>query len=240
MKGIITFHSIDSSNSVLSYPPTGFAGFIRALVESSLPVCDLDTLLHPGTRRGVALTFDDGMASVFSQALPVLKEHGACAHLFLTTSSVGRDNRWRGQSRNAPEFEMLDWGQIEACQAGGMHIENHTATHPDLLNLSEEAIEAECTAADEIIESRLGRRPAYFAYPYGRTDSRVARITEKRYRGCVTTILRPLGGAEDRAALPRIDSYYLRSPWLYRRLDAVTTRAYFRARSLLRSLRGSQ
>jgi len=197
-------------------------------------------LLNPRTPRGVTLTFDDGMASVFTRALPILKEYGVSAHLFLTTSSVGHNNQWRGQSHSVPEFEMLDWEQIEACHAGGIRIEGHTATHPDLRCLSDSEIETECDRADEAIKCRLGRRPAYFAYPYGYSDARVRRLMGRRYRGCVTTKLRPLSGAEDPAALPRIDAYYLRAPWLYRRLDSISGRVYLTARSLLRALRGTQ
>ena len=240
MKGIITFHSLDLSGSVLSYAPGTFADLIRSLVDSAVPICDLDLLLDPSTPRGVAITFDDGMASVFTHALPILREFDVPAHLFLTTCMVGGSNQWRGQSRKVPEFEMLDWEQVEGCHVGGIHIDGHTATHPDLRQLSDTEIQAECDQADEAIKFHLGRRPAYFAYPYGYSDSRVRRLMGRRYRGCVTTKLRPLGDAEDPAALPRIDAYYLRAPWLYRRLDRISGRAYLAARSLLRSLRGTQ
>ncbi|MDH3640234.1 MAG: polysaccharide deacetylase family protein [Gammaproteobacteria bacterium] len=240
MRAIITFHSIDSTGSVLSFAPKAFADFVCALAESSIPVCDLDTLLDPRTECGFTLTFDDGMASVFTQALPVLKEHRMPAHLFLTTASVGSNNRWPSQPEAAPTFKMLDWGQVEACHAGGFYIEAHTVTHPDLTSLSDGAIESECSGADELINRRLGRQPAYFAYPYGYADARVRRLVAARYRGCVTTRLRPLGSAEDPAALPRIDAFYLRSPLLYRRLNTASVRAYFAIRSLLRTLRGTQ
>ena len=239
MKAIITFHSVDSSGSVLSYAPHAFADLVRTLVDSSLPVCDLDMLLDPGTPRGIALTFDDGMASVFSRALPVLAECRVPAHLFLTTASVGGDNRWAGQHQYAPAFTMLDWNQVEACYAGGLYIEGHTATHSDLRRLTDAAIEADCADADELIERRLGRKPAYFAYPYGYSNARVRKLARARYRGCVTTKLRPLSTSEDLAALPRIDAYYLRSPRVYRRVCSVSITYDLAGRSLRRTMRGT-
>jgi hypothetical protein len=110
----VTFHSIDTYGSVLSYPPALFSAFVEALVASDLPVCDLDTLLRVETQRGVVLAFDDGMHSVFDNALPVIRAHAIPAHLFLTTGAVAGDNRWPGQPLHAPRLKMLDWSQIEA------------------------------------------------------------------------------------------------------------------------------
>ncbi len=81
---------------------------------------------------------------------------------------------------------------------------------------ADQELEDECAAADEVIEQRLGRRPQYLAYPYGYIDERVRRLVRGRYRDAVTTRLPPLGVDADKAALPRIDSYYLRSALLYR------------------------
>ena len=76
---------------------------------------------------------------------------------------------------------MLRWSEIEALQKMGMRIEAHTASHPDLRQLSDAAVRAECESADETIVSRLGVRPRYFAYPYGRSNARVRAFTRDRY-----------------------------------------------------------
>lgn len=240
MRAIVTFHSVDESESVLSYPPALFCAFIEALLASDLPVCDLDTLLSNDNQRGIALTFDDGMRSVFKQALPVIRAHAIPAHLFLATAAVGRDNRWPGQPARAPRLEMLDWSEVEALHAAGVRIESHTHNHPDLRVLDDSAIDSECGMADRLIEQYLGRRPMYFAYPYGYHDARVRGCLRSRYRASVTTRLSVLGASDDRACLPRLDSYYLRAPWLYRHLDAPATRAYLAWRGVLRRLRGSE
>jgi peptidoglycan/xylan/chitin deacetylase (PgdA/CDA1 family) len=242
MRAIITFHSIDSGGSVLSYPPEAFADFLGFLARTSFPVCDLDTLLHPDTRQGIALTFDDGMESVFSQALPVLRDFGFKAHLFLTPGMVGGSNKQPTTPSPPAAFQMLRWSQIEACHAGGIRIEAHTVNHPDLRDLDNPAVERECARADEIIATRLGRRPAYFAYPFGHNNARLRGLLRDRYKASVTTELRPLRDREDSAALPRLDSYYLKSPWSYRRLGLghPCVRTYLALRSALRSLRGTQ
>lgn len=239
VRAILTFHSIDDSGSLLSYGARAFESLLAALHRADIPVRGLDELLRPTTRRGVALTFDDGLRSVFTHGLPLLQAFAAPAHLFLTTQAVGADNRWHGQPAAAPTFPMVDWRQVEALHAAGVAIESHTGHHPDLRGLDDAAVVAECARADDAIERRLGRRPRYFAYPYGHHDARVRRLLVGRYGACVTTDLRYLGGRDDLAALPRLDSYYLRTPWTYRDLGSPRTRAYLAARHGLRRLRGA-
>ena len=89
MHAILTFHSIDEKDSVISYSPHYFSLLLQELVNLGIPVLDLDTLLQPGTTRGVAITFDDGMQSVHRNAMPVLQEHGDAG------TPVSRD--WRGR-----------------------------------------------------------------------------------------------------------------------------------------------
>lgn len=239
MKAILTFHSIDDSGSVLSYPQTLFAYLLQTLDRNDIPVLDMATFLAPSTRRGVVLTFDDGMHSVLSNALPVLRDNGACAHLFVTTGAINSDQQWPRQPSDVPGFSMLDWGQLEELHASDVMIEAHTLSHPDMRKLSESEMAEECAKADDEIESRLGRRPEYFAYPFGYHNHSAREFCRNQYQASVTTELRSISGSEDLAALPRLDSYYLQSPWIINNLDSFLTDAYFRARWMLRTVRGS-
>ena len=240
MKAIITFHSIDTSGSVLSYPPDSFASLLDALGKSGLPVLELGKLLAPETDRGVSFTFDDGMRSVFTSALPILRDHDVPAHLCLTSAAVGKDNQWPGQPGRAPVFDMLNWDQIEALHGAGVYIESHTHNHPDLRTLNHDELEQECERADRIIEQRVGRRPQFFAYPYGYKNDAICDFMRSRYKGAVTTELGMIHGNEDFAKLPRLDSYYLKNRWLQRNLDSPVSSLYLLLRSHLRELRGTQ
>jgi peptidoglycan/xylan/chitin deacetylase (PgdA/CDA1 family) len=82
----LTFHSIDASGSVLSFNERLFDALLAELRRKAIPICDLDSLLSSEVNSGVAITFDDGMKSVYRNALPVLKKHQAPAHVFLATS----------------------------------------------------------------------------------------------------------------------------------------------------------
>jgi peptidoglycan/xylan/chitin deacetylase (PgdA/CDA1 family) len=237
VRAILTFHSIDETGSVLSYPTNTLAKLLDSLERSDIPVLDLDTLLRGETTNGVALTFDDGIRTLFTNALPVLRDHSVPAHLFLTTGFVGMTNRWPSQPASAPLFEMLRWHEIEALLAVGMRVEAHTASHPDLRQLSDDALREECDRADEAIQSRLGARPRYFAFPYGYTNERVTSFVRNRYAGGVTSELRVLRINEKAAALPRLDVHYLRRKVIFGDLCSVRAQAYLALRSKVRYIR---
>lgn len=240
MRAVITFHAIGHEPGPLSFAPEGLDAMLGALADAEVPVLDLDTLLSPATKRGVALTFDDGMRSVHDAALPILRAHTAPAHVFVVTNQIAADNRWKGQPEGTQIYPVLDWPQIEVLHANGVRIESHTASHPDLRTMSGPVIEEELEEADTLIAARLGRKPAYFAYPYGYENKRVRTVAHSRYRACFTTRLAYLGAEDDLAALPRLDSHYLRSPRLVRQLDRPAGRGYIGFRAFLRRLRGSE
>ena len=235
MRAVLTFHSIDDSGSVLSFAPARFAELVESLARSGVQVVAFDDLLR--LREGIAITFDDGMATIHRHALPVLRAHGFPAHLFLTTGAVGKDNMWPSQPRAAPRFDMLAWPQVEDCAAQGMLVESHTAGHPDLRSLDDARIIDECRVADDMIEQRLGRRPRLFAYPYGHADERVRRAVAGRYAACFSTRLDYLRDQADLADLPRLDTYFLRAPTLFRHVLSAPVHSYIALRAVIRRLR---
>ena len=238
MRSVLTFHSIDGLPGPLSYSAAQLEGMLDALEEAKLPVFELDQLLSDPAADGVALTFDDGISTVFTTAMPILKKRKVPAHVFVITKWVGGDNRWPGQPADATPFSLMNWNQLEAIQDGGFRIEAHTASHPDLRTLSDAAVEEEMEEADHAIESRLGRRPNYFAYPYGYHDGRIRSVARKRYRGAFTTKLDYLSPDSAADALPRLDTHYLRSPALVRALAGPSAHAYVAFRRALRRMRG--
>lgn len=232
-RAVLTFHSIDDSRSVLSYPIRAFSSLIERFAASGTPVVTFDELL---TRQdGIAITFDDGMRTVHKHALPVLKDHGFPAHLFLTTGRVGKDIGWPSQPAR---FDMLDWREVEDCARARISVECHTVTHPDLRALAPAGVLDECANADDEIERRVGRRPTMMAFPYGLFDETVVRTVGSRYKACFTTRLGYVGQTSDLSRVPRLDSYFLQAPIWRDRLLAAPTRAYVAVRSTIRAVRG--
>jgi peptidoglycan/xylan/chitin deacetylase (PgdA/CDA1 family) len=239
MRAVFTFHSIDDSGSVLSFPAALFDRFLTVLNALNIPVVDLNTLLSTEGEPGVVLTFDDGMQSVFSNALPIMKKHGVTAHVFITTKAVGTDRLWPDKAGGPLSFNMLSWDEIEQLKLAGISIDAHTQTHPNMRKIGLQQIEDECQGADEELKQRLGVLPEYFAYPFGFHNPVVRGYVRDRYKSAVTTELRYLGNNEDLAALPRVDSYYFQSPWLLQNMNSLPVKAYLNLRWLLRTFRGT-
>lgn len=233
-RAVLTFHSIDDGAGALSYTPADFEVLLATLAAANLPIISLDALLATETTSGVALTFDDGMRSVFDMALPILRQHRAPAHLFLHTGAV------EGTATGASAYPMLNWDQINRLVEGGVAIESHTHSHRDLRVLSDAGIDAECAMADTLIERHVGRRPQYFAYPFGYCNDRVAERIGARYVAGFTARLGFLSTRTRQSQLPRVDAHYLRGMFARLPLATPPVRAYLMCRKLLRKIRGSE
>lgn len=239
MRAVLMLHGVDASDSVLSMTTEQLCGLIAAIRGSGHEIVPLSRWLSdPAGDRQIALTFDDGFASVAQAAAPVLADAGVPATLFLTTGFVGRDNRWPSQPKGSPVFEMLDWDQIEALHRGGWEIEAHSVSHPDLRSCSTEQLAEELDEPVVEIEQRLGRRPRIFSYPYGHFDPRVAEAVQLRFEWAVTTRMATLQiPATAPHHIPRIDTYYMRQPAVFRSFGRRRFSLYLGARSLLRRAR---
>src|SRR6185295_16311428 len=110
---ILTYHSIDSSGSVISTSPEKFRQQMEILAKSAFQVLPLKGLVQQIRenkeipKNAVAITFDDGFRNVFENAFPVLKQYGFPATVFLVTSFCEKNNRWSGQPDRIPTLELL-------------------------------------------------------------------------------------------------------------------------------------
>jgi len=66
-----------------------------------------------------------------------------------------------------PEPRPINWDQVRALAHGPVEIGGHTHRHFLLSVLDEETLVREVTTSVELIEQRVGVRPATFAYPNG-------------------------------------------------------------------------
>jgi peptidoglycan/xylan/chitin deacetylase (PgdA/CDA1 family) len=121
----------------------------------------------------VVLMFDDGWHCVFTDAYPLLKAHGMTAVLPLISDYVGKGEPRRtgtpyGYMNRAEVQEMID--------SLGIEIASHTATHPFLTRLSDDAINHELTKSRQVLEGMFHQDVTSFVYPYGDYDSRVRHL----------------------------------------------------------------
>jgi peptidoglycan/xylan/chitin deacetylase (PgdA/CDA1 family) len=91
-----------------------------------MPLRDALSALEAGQLppRTVCITFDDGYRSVHDLALPVLKEFGLHATIFVTSGHVGRGNMWNDRIIEA--VQSLPAGDLDLSDAGLGHFALHT------------------------------------------------------------------------------------------------------------------
>lgn len=239
MDAILTFHSIDSRGSVLSYAPAALRRLLEGLLEDGVDIVSLEELVadEKGSHDRVVLTFDDGIRSVARDALPLLARYRLPATLYVVSSWVGRSNRWPSQIAGAPTFELMSWDELKQWRDAGLAIGCHTASHPHLPELPESEWEHELDGSRTMLESELKIDAEHFAYPYGDDSPAVAERVGRVFKTAVTTDMRFVTGSDQRHQLPRIDAYYLRAPERVRPLFGRRTRFYLQLRASLRGLR---
>lgn len=225
-------------------PPDLFQRQVEALLERGFTGITLAHLLdgwdglRPLPRRPMVITFDDGLASVHSLALPILSGLAVPATVFAVSSYVGRCNRWPGQADHVPRLPMLSWSALQELAAAGWEVGAHTVSHPSLDAVSVQQAEREIIDSRRMLEERLGIGVTSFAYPYGLATDETRQIVSTHFRAACGTTLRSARPASDPAELPRIDAYYFRSPALAGRIGTLSGSLYVRARRMAREWLG--
>ena len=213
---ILMYHSI-SEGRENDHPyfrtltsPSIFAEQMRFLAENGYKVMDLMELVRSMSAgvepppRSVALTFDDGFADFFTDAFPVLHEHGFPATVFLVTDPIDKSLSLNGHS-------CLSWEQVRELDRHGISFGSHTVGHPHLNELEGKDLHFELSRSKERIESELGKEVKGFCYPFGfpeydrpflkrlRTD-----LEGTGYSCCLTTRIGTASAGDDPFSLKRL------------------------------------
>jgi peptidoglycan/xylan/chitin deacetylase (PgdA/CDA1 family) len=114
----------------------------------------------PLPRQPVLITFDDGCESVYSRALPILRELGFPAALFVTADPAA----WI--FRDGPDAQRrVSDEEIRALDAAGVRIGSHALSHDPLQTMSVPEIERELGESQRVLERALGKPVRDFAVP---------------------------------------------------------------------------
>lgn len=205
-KLILLYHSI--GERPWATPQADFAAQMRWLSHTAR-VVSLPQLLDGDFDDPwqAAITFDDGYASLRDKALPILRDLGAVASVFITTGCIAERARTPSDPKlgHYPDETFLSWRDVEDLAAAGWTIGSHGVDHVDLTAAST-ATDAQLLASRRAIETRINPAKLYFAYPWGRHDFAARRAVQGAgYQCALSCEHAPLEAGFDPWAAPRIN-----------------------------------
>lgn len=176
---ILMYHKVDViAPSIWWVTPRDFERQMQEL--SSRRFVYLSDYKDP--EREVCVTFDDAFENVLRHAVPILRRLGLPFEVFVIGHKLGAWNR-DDTAEPLTRFMTLD-GLHDVVEAGG-RLQWHTKTHPNLQDLTAEAIEEELEVPESLLAAFPEPHFQWFAYPYGLHDERSVASAERRFRGAL-------------------------------------------------------
>jgi peptidoglycan/xylan/chitin deacetylase (PgdA/CDA1 family) len=171
---ILLYHRVGPDAGEISVSEKDFERHLATLAETDKPV-SLEAALDNG--GGVVVTFDDGYRDFYDVALPLLVRYAVPATLYLATSLVA------GEGDRLESRERLTWSNLrEATDSGLVTVGSHTHGHANLAKTTELQAEVEMRRAKELIEERLERPCAHFAYPFAVASAEAERVASRLFK----------------------------------------------------------
>ena len=199
---VLNYHQVEPKDgNPLTLWPEQFEAQMEYLAAEGYTTITIDEMmdaLENGTslpEKSVIITFDDGYADNYEYAYPILKKYGFKATIFLIYDFTN----------TYPNY--LTWDQVaEMKDSGLIHFESHTMTHANLAELtSVDELRHEIADSHDLLSEKLGYDMHYIAYPGGRVNEEIERITSAAgYRGGFTVHYGLSTPAEGRYQMDRI------------------------------------
>jgi peptidoglycan/xylan/chitin deacetylase (PgdA/CDA1 family) len=177
---VIMYHDIikerDKDSVWFDVTTDEFQKDIDFILQNGFTVLTMDQLYEhltegkPIPQKSVVLTFDDNYQGFYDNALPILKQHGLPATVFVHTGFVG----------SQVGHPKMTWDELKELVSGGLvTIGAHTITHPDkFADLPADVQRKELIDSKAKLEEMLGVPVPYMAYPVG-SNSEVTRDLAK-------------------------------------------------------------
>lgn len=185
---ILSYHAVDDTSALpIAVGSRSFAHHASWLAKHRrvLPLTEATGRLSSSCRlpKGIAaITFDDGFASVYDNAVPVLLRYNLPATIFLVAATLAPDGHpvdWVDQPVAQPSLKSLSIEQVLEMQTMGIDFGSHSYDHRDLTTLSDHECERDLIDSRMLLEDLLKQRIQYVAYPRGRHDERVRRAARR-------------------------------------------------------------
>lgn len=134
-------------------------GFYSSLID------ELDRLSFRAENQ-VAITFDDGLESDVSAALPVLRDYRLRATFFVVVDQIGKSG-------------YASWSDLETLLAAGHSVQCHGFTHQDLTQIGGDDLYGQLTTARMELERQLRISVSCLSLPFGLGNKEVVAVARR-------------------------------------------------------------
>ena len=181
---VLVYHRIESNpDDTIKVSPSQFQLQMQFLKNNDFKTITLKQYLD--WRKGkftmpskpVILVFDDGWATVYTQALPVMNIMGF-------VGSVAAVKDYVSGVSGGPEY--MHSSEIKTLVSKGWSIESHGVQHAHMLTLSESEFRTQLNTSKSYIASLTGITPTSFIFPFHEANSDYTSICAEYYSLCWT------------------------------------------------------
>jgi GT2 family glycosyltransferase/peptidoglycan/xylan/chitin deacetylase (PgdA/CDA1 family) len=131
-------------------------------------------------KKPILVTFDDAYADTADYALPILKEYGFNAAVFVVTEQLAGTNTW-DEVQGSGTLQLMTAEQVRSWARQEIEFGAHSRTHPHLTKLSASDLAAEVVDSKDDLTALLGYPPVAFAYPYGEYNEAVCDLVRGQF-----------------------------------------------------------
>lgn len=163
---ILCYHSIGQEDwGVNDVTPSMFRKQIETALNAGFRFVPAQEIVRTGGgEKDLAITFDDGLKTVLTQAAPILKEYGLPWSFFPVSE-------WSDGRHDSNDDVFLSWNDIETLLKSGAEMGSHSATHPQFQRIGRNQMIDELAGSRELFQKRLGFAPDTFAIPFGQSGN---------------------------------------------------------------------
>lgn len=216
---VMTYHRFgDSTRDPFCVSRSAFEAQMRWLAERRLAVslAQVESFVSGQGKLpdgAVLVTMDDGCRSVYSQALPILREYAIPAVAYVPAGVI--------EAGVEAEYDEppLSWEELGRLVEGGLTIGSHAFNHRSLGRISSEEAREEAVRSRTLLEQRLGRPVRSLAYPFGTRADYSQTTRAILYQAGYTTAFTSQHGALtpglDPLELPRVKVEGGEADWMF-------------------------
>jgi len=157
------------------YPCYKFESLLNLFSKRNIKITTVKNSSTIKENDTLTLTFDDGLESVYTNALPILEKFGYKATIFCVPGYSGKKADWDIYSGNAHLTENM----IFELSKLGHEIGSHTVSHACLPYLNDTDLIYELKKSKEILENITGQEVTSISFPHGSWNTRVWRSAQK-------------------------------------------------------------